>query len=135
MAGIGELTIDPRASRPPGSASKVVGDLQILVHEVIDDQAERERLSKAIAKSDWDNVKIGGKIYAVPDLKQGYSGSFHMLWREDLRKKYNTPPVTDTASMEKYLDAIKQNEPSMYPVEEGGDSFLKVSKISPVSTA
>jgi putative aldouronate transport system substrate-binding protein len=81
-------------------------------------------LYKAIRKSDWDGVKIGGHIYAVPDLKDGFSGSFHMVYREDLRKKYGTPPITDVASIEKYLDAIKKNEPSMYPAEERGDGWL-----------
>jgi putative aldouronate transport system substrate-binding protein len=81
-------------------------------------------LYKAIRKSDWDGVKIGGHIYAVPDLKDGFSGSFHMIYREDLRKKYGTPPITDIASIEKFFDAIKKNEPSMYPVEERGDGFL-----------
>ncbi len=50
LAGIGELTIDPGAVRAPGSASQVVGDLQILVHDVIDDEAEQKRLQQALAK-------------------------------------------------------------------------------------
>jgi putative aldouronate transport system substrate-binding protein len=101
--------------------------------------AKVPNLTKAIPKSDWDNVRIDGKIYAVPDLKQGYSGSFHALWREDLRKKYNTPPITDISSMEKFLDAIKKNEPSMYPVQEAGAGWMstllatQVAKGSPKS--
>jgi valyl-tRNA synthetase len=50
LAGISDLTIDPDAKREPGSASKVVGDLRILIHDVIDESAERERLEKALAK-------------------------------------------------------------------------------------
>jgi len=50
LAGVGELAIDPQATRPPGSASKVIGDLQILVHDVVDDAEERARLEKALAK-------------------------------------------------------------------------------------
>jgi putative aldouronate transport system substrate-binding protein len=75
-------------------------------------------LYKAIPKTSWDGVKVGGKIYAVPPLRYGYSISFHAVWRDDLRQKYGVPPITDMVSLEKFLDAIKQNEPSMYPCEE-----------------
>ena len=79
-------------------------------------------LWEAIPQSDWDGVKVGGDIYAVPDLKQSYSGAFHLIYREDLRQKYGTPPIDDLASIEAFFDAIKENEPSMYPVQKGGDS-------------
>lgn len=79
-------------------------------------------LWEAIPQSDWDGVKVGGDIYAVPDLKQSYSGAFHLIYREDLRQKYDTPPIDDLASIEAFFDAIKENEPSMYPVQKGGDS-------------
>jgi valyl-tRNA synthetase len=52
LAGVGELAIDPEARRTPGAASKVIGDLQILVHDVIDDAVERERLHKALDRVD-----------------------------------------------------------------------------------
>jgi valyl-tRNA synthetase len=51
LAGIGRLEVDPFAARRPGSASKVLGDLQIFVHGVIDDAAERQRLEEARAKT------------------------------------------------------------------------------------
>ena len=50
LAGIEQLHLDPAAGRTPGSASKVVGDLQIFVHDVIDDAAERTRLEQDLKK-------------------------------------------------------------------------------------
>jgi len=52
LAAIEELTVDPGATRQPGSASKVMGDLTIFVHDAIDDDAERERLEQALARAE-----------------------------------------------------------------------------------
>jgi valyl-tRNA synthetase len=52
LAAIEELVVDPGAARQPGSASKVMGDLTIFVHDVIDDAAERERLQQALARAE-----------------------------------------------------------------------------------
>jgi valyl-tRNA synthetase len=49
LAGIDELRLDPDAQRTPGSASRVVGEMQIFVHDVIDDDAELARQEKALA--------------------------------------------------------------------------------------
>ncbi|TFH03962.1 MAG: extracellular solute-binding protein [Spirochaetales bacterium] len=81
-------------------------------------------LFTAIPKSSWDGVKIGGSIYAVPPLRYGYSGSAHMLYREDLRKRYGIAPITNVPTMLAYFDAVKANDPSMYPVQERGDGWL-----------
>jgi valyl-tRNA synthetase len=50
MANVETLHVDPQATRPAGSASLVVGALQIFVHDLIDDQAERERLQKELVR-------------------------------------------------------------------------------------
>ncbi|MCH8969763.1 MAG: valine--tRNA ligase, partial [Planctomycetes bacterium] len=53
MARIDDLTIDPAAGRPDRSAIQIVGDLQIFVHDVIDDDAqERQRIEKAVGQLD-----------------------------------------------------------------------------------
>jgi valyl-tRNA synthetase len=46
LANVDEIRVDPSATRPKGAASLVVGDLQIFVHDLVDDDAERERLQK-----------------------------------------------------------------------------------------
>lgn len=81
-------------------------------------------LWKVIPKADWDGVKIDGKIFAVPDLFQSYSAARHIMYREDLRKKYGAPKIVDLETAEKYYDAIKANEPSMFPVNAGQDAWL-----------
>jgi len=52
LAAIEELVVDPEATRQPGSACRVTGDLVVFVHDVIDDQAERDRLQKALARAE-----------------------------------------------------------------------------------
>ena len=48
------------------------------------------------------------------------------LWREDLRKKYNVPEITDWDSLAVYMDAIKENEPDMLPLATGPQIFLNM---------
>ena len=50
LAGVKTLTIDEAAQREPGSASRVMGEMVIFVHDVIDEAAERERLNKELAR-------------------------------------------------------------------------------------
>jgi len=52
LAGVSELTIDGDAQRTPGSASRVMGEMVIFVHGVIDEAAERERLNKELKRVD-----------------------------------------------------------------------------------
>ncbi len=50
LANVRSLTIDPEATRSPGAAAKLVGELQVFVHDVIDDGAERARLEGELKK-------------------------------------------------------------------------------------
>jgi len=68
MARIDDLTIDPAAQRPERSAIQIVGDLQIFVHDVIDDDAqERHRIEKAVGQLDkrikGTESKLGNENY------------------------------------------------------------------------
>jgi len=58
MAGIGELRVVDRGSRPANSASINIRHLRVFVHDVTDDAAERTR-----AKKELENVEkqIAGK--------------------------------------------------------------------------
>lgn len=62
LAAIDQLVVDPGAARQPGSASKVMGDLTIFVHDVINDQAERDRLGKALAGADREIATCQKKL-------------------------------------------------------------------------
>lgn len=63
LANVEKLFVDPKANRPPGSASTIVGNLQIFIHDVVDDTAEKERLEK--------NLKDIEKEIAICDKKLG----------------------------------------------------------------
>jgi len=52
LAGVEKLRLDTEATRMPGAASRVVGKMQVFVHDVIDDAAERARLEKDLARVD-----------------------------------------------------------------------------------
>jgi putative aldouronate transport system substrate-binding protein len=70
-----------------------------------------------VGQARWDGVKVNGKIYGVPSLRKTYAEpSFY--YREDLRLKYNLPEITNMDSIEKYLQAIKANEPSLLPSDD-----------------
>ena len=58
LAGVGTLTIDPDARRPANAAKVLSGELQIYVHDVINDEAERARLGKELEQVD---KQIAGK--------------------------------------------------------------------------
>lgn len=60
-------------------------------------------------ESVWDQARVDGKIYAIPQLYieniQGVVGI-----RGDLREKYGLPEVTDIESLEAYMAAVAENE-------------------------
>jgi putative aldouronate transport system substrate-binding protein len=65
-------------------------------------------------KDAWDQAKVGGKVYAVPQSVQENS-AYAFLIRGDLREKYNVPPVKDMAGFDAYLMAIAKNEQGIIP--------------------
>jgi valyl-tRNA synthetase len=56
------LTVDPQATALAGSASKVVGDVEIFIHDVIDEQAEKERLNAELSKVDKEITACEKKL-------------------------------------------------------------------------
>lgn len=72
-------------------------------------------LYKFIGKEFWNQVKVKGKIFTIPNTWKEYV-SEGIIYREDLRKKFNLPKPDNMANMEAYFDGIKKNAPSMQPV-------------------
>ena len=62
LARVGELTIGPEVGRSANAATLVIGDMQIYVANVIDPDAERERLEKELANFDKQIKGITGKL-------------------------------------------------------------------------
>ena len=50
LAHVTTLTIDPAAKRTPGSANTVVGLCTVFVHDVVDDDAERQRVNQQLVR-------------------------------------------------------------------------------------
>jgi valyl-tRNA synthetase len=50
LAIAGALRCDPTATRPAGAAARLVTGLQVFVHDVIDDAAERDRLERELGR-------------------------------------------------------------------------------------
>jgi putative aldouronate transport system substrate-binding protein len=75
----------------------------------------------------WENVdndkwvrltREDDAIYAVP-AHWNAADANGFVYREDLRKKYNVPEITNVEAFEEYLMAIKKNEPDMKPMGNG----------------
>lgn len=62
LGNVGDLRIDPHATRQPGAATLVLGDMQIFVLDVIDTAAERKRLESELANLDKQIAGIEGKL-------------------------------------------------------------------------
>lgn len=71
-------------------------------------------LRSLVGEDVWTMSKVNGRDFAIPCVNRTYS-QWGVAWREDLRKKYNCPEITDWATMEAYAEAIKANEPGMIP--------------------
>ncbi|MBD2848121.1 extracellular solute-binding protein [Paenibacillus sp. IB182496] len=50
-----------------------------------------------------DNVKIGGKLYGIPQLGKAGAGGEGVLYREDLREAWGLPEIRDLKTLEQYL--------------------------------
>lgn len=60
-------------------------------------------------KESWEQVKINGKIFAVPRNTRNPEANIVVI-RGDLREKYGLEPLTDWDSFEKYLITIAEKE-------------------------
>jgi len=77
-------------------------------------------LQKFVPAEMWDAVKIKDKIYTVPATFKEYVNN-GIVYRDDLREKYNLPVPKDIATFEQYMDGIKANEPDMQPLSMNSD--------------
>ncbi len=76
---------------------------------------------EATPSVNWDQAKVQGKLYMVPQ-NNGESVEKIILYREDLRKKYNLPAIDSPEAYANYLKTIAQNEKGVTPfTPETGD--------------
>ncbi|HIW31492.1 MAG TPA: ABC transporter substrate-binding protein [Candidatus Paenibacillus intestinavium] len=75
----------------------------------------------AMSDVSWDQAKVNGKLYMVPQ-NRGESVEKLILYREDLRTKYNLPEINSPEAYANYLKTIAQNEKGIAPfTPETGD--------------
>ncbi|MHA6482168.1 ABC transporter substrate-binding protein [Paenibacillus sp. strain BS8-2] len=69
----------------------------------------------------WDQAKVNGKIYMIPQ-NRGESVEKLILYREDLRTKYNLPEINSPETFATYLKTVAENEKGVVPfTPETGD--------------
>ncbi len=61
-------------------------------------------------KESFEQAKIDGKIYMIPNNQIEYAGYNVVAIRGDLRKKYNLPPLETIEDLEEYYDAVVNDE-------------------------
>lgn len=81
-----------------------------------------------ISKEYWDGVKVDGKIYTIPATWKEYVSN-GVLYREDLRKKYNLPELDSLENIEKYMETIKQNMLEQQITLPRGTDFTEILTI------
>ncbi|GGG52206.1 extracellular solute-binding protein [Paenibacillus radicis (ex Gao et al. 2016)] len=87
-------------------------------------QTNGAELNKDISDFVWKAVQVNGKTYAIPRVvPSAQSDSFQI--RGDLRKKYGLPEIKNSADFEKYLEAVKQNDPQMVPLVGGASGMIR----------
>lgn len=80
---------------------------------------------KNIPKQDWAQAKYKGEIYAVPNTAATFD-PWGIVVRKDLRTKYNLPAINSLDSFDRYLNAVKQNENEIIPLDVGsGDVAIQ----------
>lgn len=61
-----------------------------------------------------ENGEYEAKLYKIP-IMEAINDTRGLYIREDLRKKYNIPEITNDEILEEFLTAIKENEPDILP--------------------
>jgi ABC-type glycerol-3-phosphate transport system substrate-binding protein len=74
------------------------------------------------APASWDQVKLGGKKYAVTRNMLPLPNYKFLAVREDLREKYNLEPIKDLASFEKYLLTVAEKEKGIQALASAGNN-------------
>ena len=64
----------------------------------------------------WKAAQVGGKTYAIPRVVPSAQSNDTYQIRGDLRKKYGLPEIKSADDFEKYLQAVKTNDPSITPL-------------------
>lgn len=64
----------------------------------------------------WNEVKVDGKVYAIPRNKIEVNAPIGVAVRGDLLKKYGMTSIASIDDLEKYYENVKKNEKSLIPL-------------------
>jgi len=80
---------------------------------------------EAISKAFWDQTKVNGKIYMVPNNIEDVTDKV-VLVRGDLLKKYNLPSLQSPEDFANYLTTLADNEKGLIPfnIAAGNGAFF-----------
>ena len=80
-------------------------------------EGDRKGLKEAIPDFVWDDAKVNGAIYAVPNYQVAYYQEC-ALTPKRLADKYNldVSKIKNLSDLEPYLQQLKENEPDIYPI-------------------
>lgn len=67
---------------------------------------------EALEPVSWDQARVNGKVYMVPNNNVEVTDKV-VLYREDLRKKYNLPEINSLETYGEYLKTVANNEPGI----------------------
>lgn len=91
-------------------------------YEPLDELLEKDakKLKSALPDYVWNASKIGGKIYAVPNLQVlFYQTALGVFKKYADKYNFDLSKVKTTKDIEPFLEIIKQKEPDLYPYNLG----------------
>ncbi|MBM7564064.1 ABC transporter substrate-binding protein [Paenibacillus sacheonensis] len=69
----------------------------------------------AMPKVKWDQARVNGKVYMVPQNQSKEFTDKLILYRGDLLEKYKLQPIDSPETYQAYLEAVAKNEKGMTP--------------------
>ncbi len=82
-----------------------------------------------VDESYFDMVTLDGEIYCMPNTYDEYNNG-GLMYREDLRKKYNLPIPNSIENLEAYMQGIKENEPTQTEIIADPSSVFQMNSTS-----
>ncbi|OUS78105.1 sugar ABC transporter substrate-binding protein [Paenibacillus sp. MY03] len=73
---------------------------------------------EAMPSVKWDQARVNGKVYMIPYNNQKEFMNTLIMYREDLRQKYNLAPIDSMESLAAYMKAIAANEKGIVPFNQ-----------------
>ena len=99
------------------SAKRFQRSLSAALDDLI--EANAPELKNILPEFLFEQARVGGSIYAIPNYQICYD-SFGFMMRKDLVDKYefDWENVESVEDMYPFWDAVRDNEPDLYPVGE-----------------